>query len=197
MNEKRKETVLTAANFFSLLRILLIPLLLYLLIHQEVLWALVVFFTASSTDLLDGMAARFWDQKTKIGGLLDPAADKLLMAASIIVLSIRSLSSPNTIPLWLTVIIISRDLAITISALVLYKRIGQKTFPPSFWGKLSTVCQMGIVFSVLLFNVLQTVPSFMTLFFGLTLVFTFVSGIQYGRWGYRLLSQPHSKVNNF
>jgi cardiolipin synthase len=197
MNEKKRETFWTAANLFSLLRILLIPFFLYLLIHQEVLWALVVFFAASSTDLLDGMAARFWNQRTKIGGLLDPAADKLLMAASIIVLSIKSVSSPNTIPLWLTVIIICRDLAITISALVLYKRIGQKTFPPSIWGKLSTVCQMGVVFSVLLFNVLQTVPSFMTWFYVLTLVFTFVSGVQYGRWGYRLLSQPHSKAKNF
>jgi cardiolipin synthase len=196
MNEKRRETVWTAANFFSLLRILLIPLVLYLLIHQEVLWALVVFFAASSTDLLDGMAARFWNQRTKIGGLLDPAADKLLMAASIIVLSIKSVSGPNTIPLWLTVIIISRDLAITISAVVLYKRIGQKTFPPSVWGKASTVCQMGIVFSVLLFNVLQTVPSFMTWLYGLTLVLTFVSGIQYGRWGYRLLSQSQPKAHN-
>ncbi len=197
MNEKKSETLWTAANFFSLLRILLIPLFLYLLIHQEALWALVVFIAASSTDLLDGMAARFWNQRTRIGGLLDPAADKLLMASSIIVLSIKSVSSPNTIPLWLTVIIISRDLAITISAFVLYKRIGQKTFPPSLWGKASTVCQMGIVFLVLLFNVLQTVPSFMVWLYGLTLVFTFVSGVQYGRWGYRLLSQPHNKAHNF
>lgn len=197
MNEKRKETVWTAANFFSLLRILLIPFFLYLLIQKEVLWALIIFFAASSTDLLDGMAARFWNQKTKVGGLLDPAADKLLMTASIIVLSIKSLSNPNAIPLWLAVLIIGRDLAITISAFVLYKRIGQKSFPPSFWGKSSTVCQMGIVFLVLLFNVLRTVPSFMIWLYGLTFVLTFVSGIQYGRWGYHLLTQPHSKAHNF
>jgi cardiolipin synthase len=159
------------------------------LIHQEVLQALVIFFVASSTDLLDGMAARKWNQKTKIGGLLDPAADKLLMAASIIVLSIKSVSQPNTIPLWLTVIIVSRDLVIVTSALVLYKQIGQKSFPPSAWGKASTVCQMGIVFLVLLFNVLQIAPSIMTGLYLLTLFFTFVSGVQYGRWGYRLLSQ--------
>jgi len=197
MKEEKRETVCTVANFFSLLRILLIPLFLYMLINQEVLQALVVFFVASSTDLLDGMAARVWNQKTKIGGLLDPAADKLLMAASIIVLSIKSVSQPNTIPLWLTVIIISRDLAIATSALVLYKRIGQKRFPPSVWGKASTVCQMGIVFLVLLFNVLQTAPSFMIWLYVLTLFFTFVSGVQYGRWGYRLLFQPHSKAHNF
>jgi len=195
MKEEKRETVWTVANFFSLLRILLIPLFLYMLIHQEVLQALVVFSVASSTDLLDGMAARVWNQKTRIGGLLDPAADKLLMAASIIVLSIKSVSQPNAIPLWLTVIIISRDLAIAASALVLYKRIGQKRFPPSAWGKASTVCQMGIVFLVLLFNVLQTAPSFMTWLYVLTLFFTFVSGVQYGRWGYRLLS--HSKTHNF
>lgn len=195
MNIEKRETFWTVANFFSLLRILLIPLFLYMLIRHELLWALVVFFVASSTDLLDGMAARIWNQTTKIGGLLDPAADKLLMAASIIALSIKSVSRPNTIPLWLTVIIISRDLAITTSAFVLYKRIGQKKFPPSVWGKASTVCQMGIVFLVLLFNVFQTAPFFMTWLYGLTFFFTFVSGVQYGRWGYRLLS--HSKAHNF
>ncbi len=196
MNGEKKETIWTAANFFSLVRILLIPLFLYLLIRQKNLWALVVFFMAGSTDLLDGMAARIWNQKTKIGGLLDPAADKLLMTASVIILSIKSVSQPNSIPLWLTLLIIGRDLAITVSAFVLYKRIGQKTFPPSIWGKASTVCQMGIVFLVLLFNVLQTKPSFMIWLYGLTFFLTFVSGMQYGRWGFQLLSHSQSKAPN-
>lgn len=190
MKEDKRETICTVANFFSLLRIILIPVFLYLLIRQEVLWALVAFSIASSTDLLDGMAARIWNQKTKIGGLLDPAADKLLMTASIIVLSIESVSQPNTVPLWLTVLIISRDLAITGSAFALFKLRGQTTFPPSAWGKASTVCQMGVVFLVLFFNVLQTAPSFMLWLYGLTFFLTFISGVQYGRWGHRLLSSP-------
>jgi cardiolipin synthase len=190
MNDEKKERFWTIANFFSILRVLLIPLFLYLFIRQKVFEALVVFLAASATDLLDGMAARLWHQRTKIGALLDPAADKLLMTASIIVLSIKSVSQPNAIPLWLTAIIISRDLAITISAYILYKQRGQKIFPPSVWGKASTVCQMGIVLLVLLLNALQTSPPFMTWLYGLTLFFTVISGIHYGIWGYRLLFHP-------
>jgi cardiolipin synthase len=190
MNDEKRERFWTIANFFSILRVLLIPLFLYLFIRQKVFEALVVFLAASATDLLDGMAARLWHQRTKIGALLDPAADKLLMTASIIVLSIKSVSQPNAIPLWLTAIIISRDLAITISAYILYKQRGQKIFPPSVWGKASTVCQMGIVLLVLLLNALQTSPPFMTWLYGLTLFFTVISGIHYGIWGYRLLFHP-------
>jgi cardiolipin synthase len=192
MNDKKRERFWTIANFFSILRVLLIPLFLYLFIRQKIFEALVVFIAASATDLLDGMAARLWHQRTKIGGLLDPAADKLLMTASVIVLSIKSVSQPNAIPLGLTAIIISRDLAITISAYVLYKQRGQKIFPPSVWGKASTVCQMGIVLLVLLLNALQASPPFMTWLYGLTLFFTVISGINYGLWGYRLLSHPRS-----
>jgi len=192
MNEEKRERFWTIANFFSILRVLLIPLFLYLLIRQKVYEALVVFLVASATDLLDGMAARLWHQRTKIGELLDPAADKLLMTASIIVLSIESVSQPNTIPLLLTAIIISRDLAISISAYVLYKLRGQKTFPPSVWGKASTVCQMGLVLLVLLLNALQASPPFMIWLYSLTLFLTVISGIHYGLWGCRLLSRPRS-----
>ncbi len=190
MNDEKRERFWTIANFFSILRVLLIPLFLYLFIRQKVFEALVVFLAASATDLLDGMAARLWHQRTRIGGLLDPAADKLLMTASVIVLSIKSVSHPNAIPLWLTAIIISRDLSITISAYVLYKQRGQKIFPPSVWGKASTVCQMGIVLLVLLLNALQASSPFMTWLYGLTLFFTVISGIHYGIWGYRLFSHP-------
>lgn len=192
MNDEKRERFWTIANFFSILRVLLIPLFLYLLIRQKVYEALVVFLVASTTDLLDGMAARLWHQRTKIGRLLDPAADKLLMTASIIILSIESVSQPNTIPLWLTVTIISRDLAISISAYVLYKLRGQKTFLPSVWGKTSTVCQMGLVLLVLLLNAMQTSPPFMIWLYSLTLFLTILSGIHYGIWGCRLLSRPRS-----
>ncbi len=192
MNDEMRERFWTIANFFSILRVILIPLFLYLLTRQKVYEALVVFLVASATDLLDGMAARLWHQRTKIGGLLDPAADKLLMTSSIIVLSIDSVSQPNTIPLWLTVTIISRDIAISISAYVLYKLRGQKTFSPSVWGKASTVCQMGLVLLVLLLNALQASPPFMIWLYGLTLFLTVISGIHYGLWGCRLLSRPQS-----
>ncbi len=190
MSEKNRDSFWTLANFFSLLRILLIPVFVYLVIQQKILTALVFFLVASTTDILDGMAARTFHQKTKIGGLLDPAADKSLMTAAIIILSIPSLSQPNTIPLWLTILIIGRDLAIVSSAFMLFKLRGQKSFPPSLLGKASTVCQMGTILCVLLLNVLKKSLPYLGWLYVLTFVLTFLSGIKYGTWGYRLLSSP-------
>lgn len=190
MSKENRDSLWTMANFFSMVRILLVPVFLYMVIQQKALEALVIFLAASLTDVLDGMAARTFHQRTKIGGLLDPAADKLLMTAAIIVLSIPSLSQPNTIPLWLTILIISRDLAIVTSAFALFKLRGQKSFPPSFMGKTSTVCQMGIIVLVLFLNVLKTSPSFLLWLYILTFATTLVSGVQYGIWGYRILFSP-------
>jgi cardiolipin synthase len=190
MSEENRNRFWTMANFFSMVRILLIPVFISMVIQQKILEALVLFLVASSTDILDGLAARTFHQRTKIGALLDPAADKLLMTAAIIILSIPSCSQPNSIPLWLTILIISRDVAIVVSAFVLFKLRGQKSFPPSFLGKASTVCQMGIILCVLLLNILKSSPPFLLWFYILTFSLTFVSGLRYGIWGYSLLFSP-------
>lgn len=192
MNDQKKERIWTVPNFFSMLRIFLIPLFLYMLLQNRFLQAMIVFLFASTTDILDGMTARIWDQKTKIGGLLDPAADKLLMTAAIIILSIPSVSQPNTIPLWLTVAIIGRDIAIVSAAFVLYKLRGHTKFPPSLTGKISTVCQMGVILCVLLLNVLDRTPGFLSWLYILTLTLTLVSGFGYGLKGFRSLSKTEN-----
>ena len=190
MSKEERNRFWTLANLFSILRILLIPVFVTLVIQQKILAALLFFLAASATDVLDGMAARAFHQKTKIGGLLDPAADKLLMTAAIIILSFPSLSQPNTVPLWLAILIIGRDLAIVISAFVLFKLRGQKSFPPSLLGKASTVSQMGIILCVLFLNVLNISPPFTQWLYVFAFVLTFVSGFKYGIWGYRILSSP-------
>ena len=173
------ENLFTIPNFISIARILLIPLFLVMLIQDNKLGALVVFFIAASTDFLDGLAARLLNQKTKLGALLDPAGDKLLMLSGIIALSLPSLSSPNVIPIWLTIAVIGRDLYIVWGAFMLYKRIGRQTFPPIITGKISTVCQMSMLVLVLLLNTQNSSPPFLLWFYLLTLVFTLFSGIQY------------------
>jgi len=189
MNKLAEERFWNIPNFFSTLRILLIPFFIYMMLQNKLLEALVVFCVASTTDILDGLTARIWHQRTKIGGLLDPAADKLLMTTAIIVLSLPTLSRPNTIPLWLTVAIIGRDIVIVSAAVVIYKLKGQKKFPPSLSGKASTVCQMGVILCVLLFNIRNTSPGFLPGLYILTFVLTLISGFGYGFRGFRSSSR--------
>jgi cardiolipin synthase len=186
------ERLFTLPNALSIARVLLIPLFLIMLIHNNKMGALIVFFIAASTDFLDGIAARLLNQKSNLGALLDPAGDKLLMTSGIIALSLPSLSSPNVIPIWLTVAIIGRDLYIVWGAFMLYKRIGRKTFPPTFSGKISTGCQMSVLVLVLLLNTLNTTPEFLLWFYVLTLIFTILSGIQYTLLGRQAAKDPSS-----
>ncbi len=190
MRKEEKNSLLNLPNILSLLRILLIPVFLVLMIQGKVMEASAVFFFAGFTDVLDGFAARLLHQKTKIGALLDPAGDKLLMTSAFIVLAIPSLNSPHIIPLWLTIAVISRDLFIVSSAFALYKLRGQKTFLPSLWGKSSTVCQFMVLILVLFFNSFQISFSYLRLLYFLTLALTLLSGVHYSYIGFRIISVP-------
>ena len=190
MRKEEKNSLLNLPNILSLLRILLIPVFLALMIQGKVMEASAVFFFAGFTDVLDGFAARLLHQKTKIGALLDPAGDKLLMTSAFIVLTIPSLNSPHIIPLWLTIAVISRDLFIVSSAFALYKLRGQKTFLPSIWGKSSTVCQFMVLILVLFFNSFQISFPYLRLLYFLTLALTLLSGVHYSYIGFRIISVP-------
>ncbi|MFQ6082970.1 MAG: CDP-alcohol phosphatidyltransferase family protein [Candidatus Aminicenantia bacterium] len=178
MNQPRK-TFFTLANQLTLLRMLLIPGFLLFIAYQKINLAFYVFILAGITDALDGLVARIWRQRTTIGTFLDPMADKLLLVSSFIVLSIPSISRPNFIPLWLTIIVISRDVLIVVSALIIHLATGKRNFNPSFFGKLSTIFQVITVFFVLLNNYLVRQPSYLKLIFLTTLFFTLFSGLHY------------------
>jgi cardiolipin synthase len=190
MRKEEKNSFLNLPNILSIIRILLIPVFLALMIQGKVMEASAVFFLAGFTDVLDGLAARLLHQKTKIGALLDPAGDKLLMTSAFIVLTIPSLNSPHIIPLWLTIAVISRDLFIVSSAFALYKLRGQKSFLPSLWGKSSTVCQFMVLILVLFFNSFQISFPYLRLLYFLTLVLTLLSGMHYFYIGFRIISVP-------
>ena len=174
-----KERFWTLANFFTLLRILAVPVLIAALVRHSGRTAFLVFGFAALTDFLDGQAARTWHQRSKLGIALDPAADKLLMTASFIALSLPSLGGPNIIPLWLTIVVIGRDVAIAVGALVLLKTVGARQFLPTLWGKISTVWQLFCVFLVLLFNWLGTTPGELLWLYLITLIATCVSWAHY------------------
>jgi cardiolipin synthase len=190
MNTEKKNTVLNLPNLLSILRILLIPLFLLLMIKRKTPEALIVFLFAGLTDVLDGFTARVWHMKTKIGAFLDPAADKLLMTASFIVLTIPSMNSPNIIPFWLTITVIGRDLLIVSATFILYLLRGQKTFLPTLLGKTCTVLQVMVILIVLFLNTRQvSFPQLIWLYL-LTLLFTVLSAVDYTFIGVRMLNRP-------
>lgn len=181
--ERKKEKIVNLPNLISVSRILLIPVFIHMVLVHRPAGAFWVFLIASSTDFLDGIAARMLNQKTRLGALLDPAGDKLFMTAAFIVLTFPTLNSPNVIPLWLTVGVIGRDVTIVAGSFYLYLRIGQKSFPPTLVGKTSTVCQFTVLCVVLLLNMFSSHAPQLLWFYILTLILTLWSGSQYVRIG--------------
>ncbi|MBS3819388.1 CDP-alcohol phosphatidyltransferase family protein [bacterium] len=191
--EKRNHPI-TAPNVLSFMRILLIPFFLGMIFRHKSMGTLIVFLLAGLTDVLDGFTARVWKQKSKIGAYLDPAGDKLLMTSAFIVLSFPSLSRPNPIPFLLTLVVVGRDVLIVLSAFIIHNLTGKSSFPPSLLGKASTICQMGVLFLVLLFNYLQTSPIILNWVYGLALVLTLLSGMHYGLIGYRMITGSNKEI---
>ena len=130
--------IFTPANQLTLLRMLLIPAFVILLIYGYRGWALVIFITAGLTDLLDGLIARMTGEKTVLGAWLDPMADKLLLVTMFVMLTLPDIGGPNRLPLWFTVLVISRDVAIVATVAVVNLAIGPRTFRPSIYGKVAT-----------------------------------------------------------
>ena len=127
--------MLTAANQLTLLRMLLIPAFVILVIYGHLGWALTVFVIAGVTDGLDGLIARRSNQKTSLGAWLDPMADKLLLVTTFVVLTLPWLGLANRFPIWLTVLIISRDVGIVLTVAIVNLAVGPRTFRPSPLGK--------------------------------------------------------------
>jgi cardiolipin synthase len=186
-SEALKSDILTLPNLLSVFRILLVPVFLWSLLNKKAFAALVIFFLAGLTDVLDGFTARIWHQQSKLGTILDPAADKLLMVTSYVVLTLPSVASPNFIPIWLTLAVFARDLLIVTGAFIAYLSWGQTTFTPSLLGKISTICQVGTVFLVLLLNFYRVTAWPVDAVYYLTLLTTLASGVNYFIYGLQTL----------
>jgi cardiolipin synthase len=177
--ELYRSAVLTTANQLTILRIVFVPVFIILLAYKEIGWALGIFVLAGVTDVLDGIIARRLGQKTSIGAVLDPLADKLLMTAAMVLLSLPQMGFQNSIPRWLVIVIISRDVFILLVSLIIVLMIGWKIFRPSAYGKASTVLQVGTVLAVLYSDWKSvTVPELQILFY-MTGFLTAFSGLHY------------------
>lgn len=177
--EGYRSAVLTTANQLTILRIVFIPVFIILLSYGRTGAALTVFILAGLTDVLDGIIARRFGQKTSLGSVLDPLADKLLMVTSIVILSLPQMGFPNVLPRWLTILLISRDVLMMLVALIIVLMVGWRLFRPSIYGKASTLFQVITVLAVLFCNWReQVVPELNVLYFA-TGGLTAFSGLHY------------------
>ncbi|MFZ2963259.1 MAG: CDP-alcohol phosphatidyltransferase family protein [Rhodoglobus sp.] len=106
--------ILTIPNLLSFIRLLLVPVFLVLIVAGQDAWALIVLVFSSVSDFVDGVIARRFRQVSRLGQLLDPAADRLFIFAALI-----GLASRGVIPWWLLVVIVARDLMLVVLGLVL------------------------------------------------------------------------------
>ncbi len=147
--------IITVPNLLTVFRMVLIPVFVSLLFYQRFVLALFIFAVAGVTDGLDGLLARRFDQKSQLGTILDPIADKMMMVTSFVVLSMRSVfpqpvPSHLPIPFWVTIAVISRDVFILVGAASINIVTGFRGFRPSLLGKINTTVQI-IAIGVIMF----------------------------------------------
>ena len=176
---------MTTANQITIGRILLIPVFIVLASYygrsvglgsamEGMRWAAIAtFIFAAITDGLDGFLARHFNQRSRLGTILDPLADKLLLMAGIVTVSVTGW--PHGFPLWFPILVVSRDLFLIFGAWALHVVAGRFELVPHWTGKLATVAQMTALAWVML-QIPKPDPMIPTLIAGF---FTFCSGILY------------------
>lgn len=167
------------ANKITILRIILIPLFIWFILAYRIslkpnaellrLGAIVVFFTATISDGLDGFIARVKKQKTELGAILDPLADKLLLSTAVILFSFK-IADFFQLPLWFAIMVVSRDIIIVSGAFLIHFIKGSLKVVPSPLGKVTTFFQMALVVWILLkfpySQILLLLAAFFTVFSG-------------------------------
>jgi cardiolipin synthase len=148
-------SLLTPANQLTLARVVLIPFFVILVVYGYLGWALVVFLVAGLTDLFDGLLARTLSRRTALGAWLDPVADKLLLVTTFAVLTWPGLGLVNRLPVWLTILIISRDVLIVLTVAVINLAVGRREFRPSIYGKVATATYIVTCVTIMWFNFLE------------------------------------------
>jgi len=180
--------MLTVPNLLTLLRLMAVPVFIVASFRGHYMLAFVLFVGAALTDMLDGMIARRFNQRSRLGALFDPAADKTMMVSGYLYYTLRDGLPVVTIPTWLTFTVFIRDFMILSFAYMLYTRVQVKRFPPSWAGKTSTVLQAATLGTVIGVNAF--VPQLLwlaNLLFKIAVVATLYSGWDYIRRAEKML----------
>ncbi|MBF0435958.1 MAG: CDP-diacylglycerol--glycerol-3-phosphate 3-phosphatidyltransferase [Magnetococcales bacterium] len=161
-------------NFLSFVRIFSVPVFIWMVLNHHHSWGLILFITAAFTDALDGYLAKRLNQITEIGKFLDPIADKVLLISSFVTLTVNGL-----IPLWITLIVVTRDMVIIIGAVVFQVLTGSLKIEPLNISKINTLLQILFII-IVLFGDLFAQPSWVfNVILAMVTVTTILSGFSY------------------
>ena len=162
-------------NIISVIRLITVIPVVYLLVVHEFGWALVLFAAAGISDGLDGFLAKRYHWQSRLGGLLDPLADKTLLVCCFLVLGAHGL-----IPLWLVLAVIFRDLVIVSGALLYNYRVAEVEAAPILMSKVNTAMQIVLVVAVILDAGVMDLPAVsIAALIWACLITVVISGTQY------------------
>ncbi len=178
------------ANKISTFRILSVPFFIATLYYSREneslrVVAFVIFIIAVFSDAIDGYIARKTQQRSQAGLVLDPLADKLLLVSAFICFYIF-----NEFPFWVILVVVARDIIITLGAVVIYMVKHNLNITSTIFGKTATIVQMSTIIATLLRF------KFLYIFWWLTVIFTIISGIVYVMKGFKILYAPDNSCNN-
>ena len=177
--------MINAPNLFTLLRLLLTPFVAAAILRGQYGRAILLFFVAGVSDAVDGYLARRLGALTRVGAYFDPIADKILLVAIY-----WSLGAAGAIPWWMVFFVFGRDLLILAMAAYGLLFTSVRKFPPSVWGKISTILQISAALAVMLDRV--GFPAPVTLALWLMVAATVWSGFHYAWRGFVALRlSPH------
>ena len=191
---------MTLANKITVGRLLLIPVFILFAAYysrsielgQEDeryrIWALAAFALASLSDAVDGFIARNFNQSTRLGRVLDPVADKLLLLSGVVTLSVTHWHTG--LPIWFAVLVIARDVLIVCGVIVIHYTVGRVNMKPLTISKICTFLQLSCVCWVLVdFWSVDGRPLPLDVLIALAAAFTFITGYLYLREGIRQLKE--------
>jgi CDP-diacylglycerol--glycerol-3-phosphate 3-phosphatidyltransferase len=183
--------MMTTANKITIIRILLVPFFIVQVVYYvnsgheyHRLLALLAFAVAAISDGVDGYIARRYNQRSELGAILDPLADKLLLVSGIVLLSLDNGDRLPHVPMWLTATILSRDILLLLGLVLIQFVVGKAKVRPIMAGKLATFLQMVMI----IWGLLKWNESILVWIAAAATLFTGVSGAYYIYDGIRQLS---------
>ncbi len=167
------------ANTLTLTRMFLIPVFVIASVYGYQRFAFFTFVVAGITDFLDGFIARYTKSITDVGKILDPMADKVMLISIYVILSLKTIGNVNTVPVWLTLLIVFRDVFIAIGGVIVFFTRDVNAILPSIYGKLSTVVQIVGAAIILYYNAYGIKLQYLDELVYIVGFFTMLSGVMY------------------